>query len=225
MSRMSKHSSMKVEINVPDSLSEIRLEQYQKFVKLYDGEVTEEFMALKMLEIFCGVKLSDAYGMRFKDVDGITQLLSDLLNEKPQLRRTFKMDGVEYGFIPNLDEMSFGEYIDLDTYLGDWQNIHKAMAVLYRPIKDKHGERYNIVPYEVIDAEVMRKMPMDAVLGSVLFFYRLGMDLSKAMIHYLEEQEESRIVQYLNSDESGVGINQYTHSLKAILDDLRISLN
>ena len=52
---------MKVEINVPDSLSEIRLEQYQKFVKLYDGEVTEEFMALKMLEIFCGVKLSDAY--------------------------------------------------------------------------------------------------------------------------------------------------------------------
>ena len=216
---------MKVEINVPDSLSEIRLEQYQKFVKLYDGEVTEEFMALKMLEIFCGVKLSDAYGMRFKDVDGITQLLSDLLNEKPQLRRTFKMDGVEYGFIPNLDEMSFGEYIDLDTYLGDWQNIHKAMAVLYRPIKDKHGERYNIVPYEVIDAEVMRKMPMDAVLGSVLFFYRLGMDLSKAMIHYLEEQEENRIVQYLNSEESGVGINQYTHSLKAILDDLRISLN
>ena len=216
---------MKVEINVPDSMSEIRLEQYQKFVKLYDGEVTEEFMALKMLEIFCGVKLSDAYGMRFKDVDGITQLLSDLLNEKPQLRRTFKMDGVEYGFIPNLDEMSFGEYIDLDTYLGDWQNIHKAMAVLYRPIKDKHGERYNIVPYQVIDAEVMRKMPMDAVLGSVLFFYRLGMDLSKAMIHYLEEQEESRIVKYLNSDESGVGINQYTHSLKAILDDLRISLN
>jgi len=216
---------MKVEINVPDSLSEIRLEQYQKFVKLYDGEVTEEFMALKMLEIFCGVKLSDAYNMRFKDVDGITQLLTDLLNEKPQLKRTFKMDGVEYGFIPNLDEMSFGEYIDLDTYLGDWQNIHKAMAVLYRPIKDKHGERYNIVPYEVVDAETMRKMPMDAVLGSVLFFYRLGMDLSKAMIHYLEEQEESRIVQYLNSEESGVGISQYTHSLRAILDDLRISLN
>ena len=51
------------------------------------------------------------------------------------------------------------------------------------------------------------------------------MDLSKAMISYLEEQEESRIVQYLNSEESGVGINQYTHSLKAILDDLRISLN
>jgi len=216
---------MKVEINVPDSLREIRLEQYQKFVKLYDGEVTEEFMALKMLEIFCGVKLSDAYNLRYKDVDGVVQILTETLNDKPQLVRTFFMDGVEYGFIPNLDDMSFGEYIDLDTYLGDWQNIHKAMAVLYRPIKSKYGERYNIVDYQIIDSEMMRKMPMDAVLGAVLFFYRLGMDLSKAMISYLEEQEESRIVQYLNSEESGVGINQYTHSLKAILDDLRISLN
>ena len=216
---------MKVEINVPDSLREIRLEQYQKFVKLYDGEVTEEFMALKMLEIFCGVKLSDAYNLRYKDVDGVVQILTETLNDKPQLVRTFFMDGVEYGFIPNLDDMSFGEYIDLDTYLGDWQNIHKAMAVLYRPIKSKYGERYNIVDYQIIDSEMMRKMPMDAVLGAVLFFYRLGMDLSKAMISYLEEQEESRIVQYINSEESGVGINQYTHSLKAILDDLRISLN
>ena len=161
---------MKVEINVPDNLSEIRLEQYQKFVKLYTGEVTEEFLALKMLEIFCGVKLSEAYQMRFKDVDGVVDLLSTLLNEKPNLIQRFTMNGVEYGFIPNLDDMSFGEYIDLDTYIGDWQNIHRAMAVLYRPIKDKKGERYNIVQYEIVDAEVYKQMPLDAVISSVLFF-------------------------------------------------------
>jgi hypothetical protein len=80
---------MRVEINVPDNLSEIRLEQYQKFVKLYTGEVTEEFLALKMLEIFCGVKLSEAYQMRFKDVDGVVELLSTLLNEKPNLVQRF----------------------------------------------------------------------------------------------------------------------------------------
>jgi hypothetical protein len=216
---------MKVEINVPDSLREIRLEQYQKFVKLYDGEVTEEFMALKMLEVFCGVKLSDAYNLRFKDVDAVVNILTETLNSKPQLVKTFKMDGVEYGFIPNLDDMSFGEYIDLDTYIGDWQNIHRAMAVLYRPIKSRYGERYNIVPYEVIDAETMRKMPLDAVISSVLFFYRLGIDLSKAMTNYLDQAEETRLVQYLSSDQSGVGINHYTHYLRGILEDLDISLN
>lgn len=216
---------MRVEINVPDSLSEIRLEQYQKFVKLYTGEVTEEFLALKMLEIFCGVKLSEAYQMRFKDVDGVVELLSTLLNEKPNLVQRFAMNGVEYGFIPNLDDMSFGEYIDLDTYIGDWQNIHRAMAVLYRPIKDKKGERYNIVPYEIVDAEVYKQMPLDAVISSVLFFYRLGIDLSRAMTNYLEESKESRLVQYLTSEANGDGINHYTHLLKGILDDLNISLN
>ena len=216
---------MRVEINVPDSLSEIRLEQYQKFVKLYDGDVTEEFLALKMLEIFCGVKLSDAYQLRFKDVDAVVSILTQTLEGKPQLVRRFKMDGVEYGFIPNLDDMTFGEYIDLDTYIGDWQNIHRAMAVLYRPIKGKYGEKYNIVPYEVIDAEVMKKMPMDAVISSVLFFYRLGIDLSKATTNYLDQEEESRLVQYLNSEQNGVGISHYTHLLRGILDDLNISLS
>lgn len=216
---------MRVEINVPDSLSEIRLEQYQKFVRLYDGEVTEEFMALKMLEIFCGIKLNDAYQMRYKDIDGVVQILSDILNEKPALVKSFKMGGVEYGFIPNLDDMTFGEYVDLDTYIGDWQNIHRAMAVLYRPIKNRYGERYNLVPYEVIDAEVMRKMPLDAVISSVLFFYRLGIDLSKAMTNYLDQAEETRLVQYLNSEKNGDGINHYTLLLKGILDDLNISLS
>ena len=216
---------MKLEINVPDSLSEITLGQYQKFVKLYSGEVTEDFLALKMLEIFCGVKLSEAYQMRFKDVDGVVELLTEILNEKPQLVQRFKMKGVEYGFIPNLDDMSFGEYVDLDTYIGDWQNIHRAMAVLYRPIKDKHGERYNLVPYEVVDAEMYKDMPLDAAISSVLFFYRLGIDLSQAMMNYLEEHQKEAIVQHLSSQPSGDGINQYTHLLKGILDDLNISLN
>jgi len=216
---------MKVNITVPDSLSEIRLEQYQKFVRLYEGEVTEEFMALKMLEIFCAVKLNEAYQMRFKDVDGVVELLTDLLNEKPQLVQSFRLNGIEYGFIPNLDDMSFGEYIDLDTYIGDWQNIHRAMAVLYRPIKSRHGNRYNIIPYQVVDAEIMKDMPLDAVISSVLFFYRLGIDLSKAMTNYLEEGKESRLVQYLNSEKNGDGINHYTRLLRGILDDLKISLN
>jgi hypothetical protein len=216
---------MKVEVTVPSELKEITLGQYQKFVKLYEGEVTEEFMALKMLELFCGVKLKDAYQMRYKDIDGIVEVISSMLNQKPQLIQRFKMNGVEYGFIPNLDDMSFGEYIDLDTYLPNWQEMHRAMAVLYRPIKEKHGNKYNIVDYEVVNSEVYKDMPMDAVISSILFFYRLGTDLSKAMMNYLEESKESRLVQYLTSDKNGDGINQYTHLLKEILDDLNISLN
>jgi len=216
---------MKVEITIPDSLSEVTLDQYQRYLKIQDNNQDEKFLASKMIEIFCGVKLSDTLKMKYADVDGICNILVDMFNEKPQLVTKFKMKGVEYGFIPKLDDISLGEYIDLDAFLGDWENMHRAMAVLYRPIESKYGDKYSIKDYEAGDGEVMKDMPLEAVISSIIFFYHLGIDLSQAMMNYLEEQEETSLVQYLNSEQSGVGINQFTHSLKGILDDLKISLN
>ena len=216
---------MKVEITIPDSLSEVTLDQYQRYLKIQDNNQDEKFLASKMIEIFCGVKLSDTLKMKYADVDGICNILVDMFNEKPQLVTKFKMKGVEYGFVPKLDDISLGEYIDLDAFLGDWENMHRAMAVLYRPIENKYGDKYSIVDYEAGDGEVMKDMPLEAVISSIIFFYHLGIDLSQAMMNYLEEQEETSLVQYLNSEASGVGINQFTHSLKAILDDLKVSLN
>lgn len=216
---------MKVEITIPDSLSEVTLDQYQRYLKIQENNTDEKFLASKMIEIFCGVKLSDTLKMKYADVDGICNILVDMFNEKPQLVTKFKMKGVEYGFIPKLDDISLGEYIDLDAFLGDWENMHRAMAVLYRPIESKYGDKYSIKDYEAGDGEVMKDMPLEAVISSIIFFYHLGIDLSQAMMNYLEEQEETSLVQYLNSEQSGGGINQFTHSLKEILGDLRISLN
>jgi len=216
---------MKIEVIIPSELSEITLDQYQRYLKISDKETDEGFLRSKMLEIFCGIKLNDTMKMKLSDVNAITEILNDMFESKPKLVHRFKMKGVEFGFIPNLDDISLGEYIDLDTFIGDWDNMHRAMAVLYRPVKQKYGERYNIEEYQVGDGEVMKDMPMDAVISSILFFYHLGIDLSQAMMNYLEESQETRLVQYLSSDKSGGGINQFTHSLRGILHDLKISLN
>jgi hypothetical protein len=121
--------------------------------------------------------------------------------------------------------MTLGEYIDLDTYLGNWEKMEIAMNVLYRPIENKLKDKYTIKEYTAENPEIMQNMPMDAVLGSILFFYRLGIDLSKTMTNYLE-QEEDRTTHLQDSlVRSGDGINQFTHSLKEILEELKISLN
>tara|TARA_E500000331_G_scaffold23668_2_gene20514 strand:- start:448 stop:897 length:450 start_codon:yes stop_codon:yes gene_type:complete len=149
-----------------------------------------------------------------------------MFTQKPNLVTKFKMDGIEYGFIPDLDEMSFGEYIDLDTYLGDWENIHTAMNVLYRPIKEKKGERYTINEYDVNTKDLLLDMPLDAVISSVFFFYHLGKDLSVVMNRYLER--EIKKIPYQQQQDlmlNGDGIKQFSHSLKGILEDLKISLN
>ena len=216
---------MKVEVYIPDTLSEITLGQYQKYLKIQEENEDENFLAMKMIEIFCGLRGDTIMAMKANSIKDVTMILTDMFNEKPQLVKEFKLNGRTYGFIPKLEDMSFGEYIDLDTYIGDMENIHRAMNVLYRPIKQKYQERYLIEDYTGEDPEVMKSMPMDAVLSSILFFYNLGMDLSKAMLNSLEEDKEMNLAQYLTSEENGDGINHFSVSLKEILEDLKISLN
>jgi len=216
---------MKIQVTIPESLSEVTLGQYQRYFKIQSENEDENLLAMKMVEIFCNVSSQEVKNMNISDVFTITQMLSDMFEQKPDLVRQFKMNNKVYGFIPVLEDMSFGEYIDLDMFLGDWDNIHKAMAVLYRPVVNSYGNKYNIEEYKVGDTDVMKDMPMDAALSSMLFFYRLGIELSQTMMSYLADKEESNLVQYLSSLQSGVGINQFTNSLKGILEDLKISLN
>ncbi len=216
---------MRVKVTIPNQLSEIKLHQYQKYLKIQENNNDDTFLASKMIEVFCGIDLKDAFKMKATDVYRITNILADMFEQKPKLVQRFTMDGVEYGFIPNLDDMSLGEYIDLDTHLSSWENMHLAMAVLYRPVTNTLKHKYLIADYEAKNQEKMKNMPMDAVLGSMLFFYRLGIDLSRVMTSYLE-QEGDRIIHLRDSlQQSGVGIHRFTHSLKGILDELNISLN
>ena len=215
---------MKVDIEIPESLNEVTLDQYQRYLKIQENNDDEKFLAVKMIEIFCGIRGDHVLLMRATDINSIVQILTEMLNDKPKLVHNFKMKGTQYGFIAKLDDMSFGEYIDLDTFIGDWENMHRAMNVLYRPVVNQYGDKYNIQDYDVDIAERLKDMPMSAVLGSIVFFYNLGMDLSKAMLNYLTE-EEMGLAQHLISDENGGGINHFTHSLREILDDLKISLN
>ena len=216
---------MKVKIDIPDSLSEITLDKYQKYLKIQENNTDETFLAIKMIEIFLGLRGDTIMKIKAKSIKDITLVLTEMFTEKPELVKEFTMKGVDYGFIPDLENMTFGEYVDIDTYIGDVDNLHRAMAVLYRPITKKANDKYLIEEYEGEDDEKMKDMPMDAVLSSILFFYHLGMDLSKTMLNYLQEEGSKDLVQQLTLEKNGVGINQFSDSLKEILQDLKISLN
>lgn len=213
---------MKYELNVPTSLNEITLGQYQQYIKLPDG-LTETQVALRMVGIFCQVPDKVVRNIKAADIQKIVETLSKMFNETPPLTRRFKLGKKEYGFIPKLDDMSFGEYIDLDTYLGDWDNIERAMAVLYRPIQGKYDTLYNIEPYEAKDALNYKHMPLGVVLGSMVFFYNLGSELCQITMDYLHSQEG--LQQKATLEQSGDGISRYSDWLKETLQDLKISLN
>ena len=216
---------MQIEINVPTSLNEITLEQYQKFLKVAEENPEGSFLDAKMIEIFCGIPLSDSYKLKMSSVQAIVDMLTEI-NETPAHINRFSLDGVQYGFVPDLDEMSLGEYVDLDGNASDWQKMHIAMNVLYRPvITDKVG-KYNIKEYTADDPSKMKDMPLGVALGSLFFFYNLGIELSKHTILSSSNQQEMETIQeLLTSAENGDGTRQFIVSLEGMLDSLKISLN
>lgn len=220
---------MKLELTIPTKLSEITLAKYQAFLTVANSNDDPEFIQQKMIQIFCGVDLQNVAQIRNKDVNEISEMLSNMFKQDHKYIPTFKMGGVEFGFIPNLDEITNGEYIDLTKYISDWDNMHKAMAVLYRPITKKLGkDKYDIQPYQgtITYSEVMKYAPLDAVLGSIVFFYNLANELLHSTLNYLESnQEVMNIAQPHNSGQSGGGIQASMLLLKEMLLELTMQPN
>ena len=216
---------MKLQITIPTSLQEITLEKYQKFLSIAKDNPDSDFLQHKMVEIFCGIDLKNAAKISYKDVNEITTNLSNLFNQKYELKRTFKLGDTEFGFITNLDEITLGEYTDLDKYISDWDMMHNAMAVLYRPITKKLKDKYQIEEYNgsYTYCDAMKYAPVDVVLGAVVFFYNLGNELLKSTIHYLENNKEfQNIVNNHNLEVNGVGIHHSMLLLKEMLEDLKM---
>ena len=179
---------MKVKILVPESLSEITLEQYQKFLKISKDNEDSLFLQQKMVEIFCSIDLKSVMNIKYNSIKKITTHLNNLFEQKPKFIETFIKDKKKFSFIPSLDDMSFGEFVDLDTTLTDWETMDKAMGVLFRPETQRHKHKYLIEKYETYDKYDMKEMPLGVALGAMVFFYNLGKALTLNMPTYLKEQ-------------------------------------
>lgn len=222
---------MKLEINVPSSLSEIPLKHYQEFLKIQADSNDEEFVAQKMIEIFCGITLKDVVKMKLTSLNELIAHFTQLFSEKPKFKNRFKITSeegeIEFGFIPELEQISFGEYVDLESHLTNWDSYHKAMAVMYRPIIKTRKDKYDVLPYEPNKdfQELMKFAPLDVVIASSVFFWNLGSELLTATLNYLENEMKKNtkltttFQKQLNLQNDGDGINQYMQSLRETLQD------
>jgi hypothetical protein len=104
------------------------------------------------------------------------------------------------GFIPNLQEMTFGEYIDLDTACTDLYKDEtlngeaalKMMCILYRPVKASMGKYYDIDKYNPNDVrkyiDAVKQLSLDHVFSVLLFFSSLEIELYNSSLEYLAKE-------------------------------------
>ena len=216
---------MKASITIPTDLSEITLSDYQKFLtvsELYPDN--HNFLAQKIIEIFCHVKPENVRLIKAVDADSIVRKITKVLESKPKdLVENFKLNGVEYWFHPDLDDMSFGEYIDADSYLADIKEIHASMNVFYRPIKNKVGNKYTLQDYDPGEKDRLLNMPMDAVISSMEFFFLLSNQLSNVMTTYFSDPKNRQALKE-DSMLGGDGMDQFSYLLEKTLTKLKIQL-
>ena len=221
---------MEAEILVPTELNEIPLKSYQQFMDSYEKSNDEEFLCQKMVQIFCGLRLRDVFQVKWSDVKEITIHLAEMFKNKPSFQHKFTLQGIEFGFITDLENMSFGEYIDLTQNLDKVENWHKAMAVMYRPITERRKEKYEIEEYNGTNsyAEVMKFAPLGVVLGAQVFFWDLINDLLQSLLTFLKSEMMTKemkqtLAKELNLQNGGGGIQAYMQLLTENFKGLEVS--
>jgi hypothetical protein len=184
-----------IEIVVPKSWSAVTLKDYlelHKDLKAYED--SEEAMTAVMFHKLCKLKVEWISKLDIKTYISIkNQLSSFLSNTELPLQRYINIDGIEYGFEPNLSNMSYGAYVDITKYneltINDkWAEI---MSILYRPVISKNAGFYDIKQYDGnVNPTPFLSVGMDVHFGALFFLQNLYKDLLKSTLNYMMETVE-----------------------------------
>ena len=178
--------------NLINSWSDVTLETWLKLIDFETGTKTEEAEAT--LEALSDIPKRLVKELALSDVAAIMSKVGELqANQDTELKNIIEINEVEYGFHPDLDSITLGEYADIEQFIknGIDTNLPELMSVLYRPIKEKKNDIYIIDAYDGnirLRAEEMKQMSAEQVQSALVFFYTLGKVLSEIMPLYLMEQ-------------------------------------
>ena len=199
-----------LKITLPEDISDITLEQSQKYLSIIKREDISEFDKTKrIVTLFTGLKRREVELIDVGDYDVIVRQINKALDLDVSFENRFSINGVEYGFIPKLDDITAGEYIDLSSYGTSPETLHKVMSILFRPVilSDAFGN-YEIESYTANSeyADVMRQAPMNVVNGMLVFFCLLSSELQIHTLKYIASVQEVLKLKQALTSKSGDGI-------------------
>jgi len=176
------------EFKLINSWSDVTLELWLKLIDFETGTKTEE--ATETIAALSDIPKKLVKELALSDVAVIMSKIGELQSKQgTELKRLIEINGVEYGFHPDLDSISLGEYADIEQFIknGIETNLPELMAVLYRPIKLKKNDIYIIDSYDGdirLRAEEMKQMSAEQVQSALVFFYTLGKVLSEILLSF-----------------------------------------
>jgi len=178
-------------LTIPTDWAGISLKKYLNLQRdLANYSDNEEAMTALMFSHLCGLDAEYVQSLSVEDFNQIKGILEGFIHTTDlPLQRIIKIGNKEYGFEPNLSQISYGAYADISKFgeLTINDNWAKIMSILYRPITDRKADMYTIKPYEGIgDETIWLEVPMDVHFGALFFFVHTLMDLLSATLKSLK---------------------------------------
>ena len=176
-----------------ESWKDVNLESWLRLID--DKSTTKSEEALNTISELSDIPKKLIKELGIQDVALIMSHISKVQQEQDvSLKRIIEIDGVEYGYMPDFEELTLGEYADIETMIknGLEDNITSLMAILYRPVTEKKGDLYTIEAYDgkiKMRAEEMKKMSAEQVQASMVFFYTFVNVLLKSTKSYLMQEK------------------------------------
>ena len=182
----------KLKITIPEDISDITLEQFQKYVKIVErDDLTELESDRRIISIFSGIPYNKIKNVAEKDYQSLKQDIIKALNKDAKFEPRFMLNGREWGFEPNLDGISGGHNADLLEYHSDNDQLHRYVACLFRPItgKDKFGN-YEIETYNgtAEHSQELKQMPLHIYKGANVFFSSLANELLSSTQKFIRKE-------------------------------------
>jgi hypothetical protein len=183
-----------VTLSIPTSYGDISLKKWLEFQKeLKNYEDDDDATTALMLSYLCGLDTEYIPNISVADYAMIRNELGKFINntELP-LQRFIMVNGVEYGFEPNLSNMTYGAFADITKFntITIDDNWAKIMSILYRPIANKVRDTYTIKPYSGdIDHKPFLELGMDIHFGCLFFFVNLSTDLLNSILKSTMQME------------------------------------
>jgi|TARA_R100001594_G_scaffold581_3_gene2238 hypothetical protein len=184
-----------VKLRIPNEWSDITIGIYQEYVKIQESKASEKNKVIRSLALLCNTSPFVVKKMAYTDLLEIMNIIKGMIDTEPKEEdfvKVFTFSDIEFGFVPNLNKLTTGEYIDLESYCKNpIENLHIIMSILYRKVTNKVNDRYAIEPYnpDEFKEELFKDCPMNIALSSLGFFLTLGERLAKTSLRYLEKQE------------------------------------
>jgi hypothetical protein len=207
-----------MKIILPESIQDITLHQFQLYNELLERTDLDEYNFNKRkIQIFTGLERNRIDLISAQDYKEITEQIDIALNQTVEFKPTFFIKDVEFGFVPNLDKITQGEFIDISKYGTDINEMHRLIAVLFRPIKNKDSlGNYEIINYKGTEqyANIMKHTPLSIVKGALVFFSSLANELVSYTQKYMVV-EQAKEVQQPTTLGNGGGMQRLKSWLKA----------